>query len=203
MRSLKQLNLRLQLFSNYRITRSWLSDINYTTAIITLFLFLAFLYCDHILSPCDKEKFFHPNNLSKLHLDHIDNFWEDDTVCNISDYTLMQDYPGFLRHIRYSKKSKIVAVTVFISKDMAIDAMEERIEEVSMKIFHGNAHDKIKDKWWWGIYLNFQRAVFINKWNTIVEAACLDYDYADDDSIRVLLEDTALEITRRVDALSE
>jgi len=31
-----------------------------------------------------------------------------------------------------------------------------------------------------------------------IEAACLDYDYADDDSIRVLLEDTALEITRRV-----
>lgn len=170
--------------------------------LIILVLFL-FFDCEDKLSPSEKEKYFLMDNLPKIQLNQIDDFWKGDTITNISDYTLSKYHPGFLKHLSYNNKKKLTAVTVFKSKDMAIDAMEERIKEVSMKIYIGDNHEKIKEKWWWGIYLNFQRAVFINKWNTIVEAAVLDYDYADDDSIRILLEDTAIEIAKRVDMLSE
>ena len=171
--------------------------------LLIIISFFSFLNCDHDLSPLEKEKFFHENKLYLLNLGHIDNFWKGDTITSISDYTLLSNYPGFIKHIRYHANKKVVAVSVFESKELAIDAMEERIPEVSMLIYPGDVHKKIKDKWWWGIYCYFQRAVFINKWNTIVEATILDYDYADDDSIRVLLEDTALELANRVDALSE
>ena len=195
---------------------------------LVIFFLIPFSNCEHDFSPLEPyEKFFHPKNLSKLALDHVGNFWVNDSIKNVSDYVTANFdlHPNHLSSIRYSGKTgNVLEVSVFKSQEIAIEAIEERIPEVAALIFPGDSYGdwdkdiyewyidqfwskdtqkRIKDKWWWGIY-GFgvqQRYIFVNKWNTIIGAV----NYQDDlsDSARLHIEDAAIEIAKRVDVLSE
>ncbi|MBN1997035.1 hypothetical protein JW935_05745 [candidate division KSB1 bacterium] len=189
------------------------------------FLFLlSLLYCKKDESPLEpeKEKLFSPDDLLNLNLKNITSFWGEDSVDRVSDYVTghFDQRPDHLGSIRCSNNSgNYVEVSVFESQKIAIEAQEERTSDVAALIFSGDTRGKeyeeirdiywssetgkkIKEKWWWGIYIFGvqQRYFYINKWNTIIGVGYY-YDNLSD-STRVLLEDTAIEIAKRVDALS-
>ena len=140
------------------------------------------------------------------------SFWGNDIVNTIEEETMVfiiidstgsvSEYPGYHKSVFYWSNNNLAAVSVFKSQEIPIAAMEERRKNVSMLIYPGDPNDDIKDIWWWGVYLNFQREIFVNRWNTIIEACILNYDFSKDDSVRTLLENTALELINRVDKLS-
>lgn len=193
---------------------------------IVLFL-ICFMSCEKDFSPIGNKKLFHPDRLSQLSLDSVGDFWASDTINDVSDFVTANFdlHAGHLSSIRYSsEKGKDLAVSVFETQEIAIDAMEERVNNVAALIFPGDSYgdwdketyeayrdlywfadtqERIEDRWWWSIYIfgNAQRGIFINKWNTIIEAGNLYDDLSD--STRVLLEDAAIEIADRVEALSE
>lgn len=196
--------------------------------VVLVFLLIPFSNCERDFSPLEPhEKFFHPKNLSKLSMDHLENFWTSDTI-RISDYVSgdYEEYPGYLSGIRYSvKKGNVLSVSVFKTQQIAIEAMNNHIKVVSALLFPGDSYGdwdeetyewfrdqfwskdtqkRIKDKWWWGVYIGMgvqQRYISINKWNTIIHAGNYHDDFSD--SARVHIEDAAIEIARRVEALSE
>jgi hypothetical protein len=197
----------------------------FKTALLLLFL-LFFVSCDNGLSTIENKKYFQPDRLSILSLDNICDFWKDDTIKSVEHplHGIWSSNPGFLDGYRYfSNKGKILAVSVFKTQEIAIDAMEERIKNVSAIIFPGDSYGdwdketyeafrdqywsadtqkRLKDRWWWSIYIfgNAQRGIYLNKWNTIIEAGNLNDDLSD--SSRILLEDAAIKIANRVEALS-
>ena len=151
----------------------------------------------------DKELFFPPDKLDKLALEHVGIFWKDDTISNISDYVTANFdlHPDHYKSIRYSIKKKILAVSVFKSKKSAIQAMEERIGEVALPITRGDStYKKIKDMWWWGGSFKKRSVIYINKWNTIIEAGLKNE--IPTDSLWIILEDTAIEVANRINRLS-
>ena len=194
---------------------------------ILLILFLPFTNCEKDFSPVKFEKFFVPDKLSQLSLNHVGNFWANDSIKRVSDYvTANFDLnPGHLASIRYSsKKGNVLEVSVFKNQEISIEAMEERARDVAALIFPGYSYGdwdkeiyeefrdrywskdtqkRIRDKWWWGVYIFGvqQRYIFINKWNTIIGAVNYQDDFSD--SSRLHIENAAIEIARRVDALSE
>ena len=198
----------------------------FSTVLLLLFL-IQFMSCEKIFSPIGDIKFFHPDRLSQLSLDNIGDFWKDDTIKRVEHplHGIFGSNPKLLDGYRYfSNKGKVWSVSVFESMESAIDAMEKRIPDVSALVFPGDSYGdwdkeiyeeyrdrywsadtqkRIKDRWWWSIYIlgNAQRGIYINKWNTIIEAGNLYDDLSD--SSRILLEDAAIEIASRVDALSE
>ena len=177
----------------------------YRCKLIFLVILICLLFkCKKDLTSFDKELFFPPDKLDKLALEHVGIFWKDDTISNISDYVTANFdlHPDHYKSIRYSSKKKILAVSVFKSKKSAIQAMEERIGEVALPIARDDsAYWKIRDTWWWGGSLKTRRVIFINKWNTIIEAGL--FNETPTDSLWLLLEDTAIEIANRIDRLSK
>jgi hypothetical protein len=87
---------------------------------------------------------------------------------------------------------------VFNSQAAAIEAMVYRIINVVSIIVEGGKHELIKVKWWYT--KNPFNAVFLNQHNTIIEVA--NY-YADSNELDNMLVETAVEIARGVDALSD
>ena len=175
-----------------------------------------------LLITCDKktnecEKFFPSEEISQLSLDNVCNFWKYDSIRTISDYVTFS-FDADSNHISsimyHSYGGKMISVSVFSSKESAILAMEYRANDVSAVILPedscylakfeqhwcSNSTMDINEKCWYGQYGNFQRAIFLNKWNTIVETANLNDDFSD--STRVLLEDAILEVAKRVNELS-
>lgn len=192
-----------------------------------LLLFILHTNCEKDFSPVKFEKFFPPDKLSQLALDHVGDFWANDSIKRVSDYvTANFDLnPGHLASIRYSsKKGNVLEVSVFKNQEISIEAMEERSRDVAALIFPGYSYGdwdkdiyeefrdrywskdtqkRIRDKWWWGVYIFGvqQRYIFINKWNTIIGAVNYQDDFSD--SSRLHIENAAIEVARRVDALSK
>jgi hypothetical protein len=76
--------------------------------------------------------------------------------------------------------------------------MKERIGDVAAIIYDGDSSDKIKNIWWYSN--SFSPTIFINHNNTIIEAGIIDYSF---DELKELLTDTTIEISKRVERLSE
>jgi hypothetical protein len=168
-----------------------------------LFIFILLLPFFTLFINCEHEegiKLFPPEKLSELSLDNIDNFWANDTIDNISDYVTENFHvnPGHLASIRYSsKKGKDLSVSVFKSQKIAIEAMEERRNNVACVIETGTS-DVIKGTWWFTDCI--PNSVFVNQWNTIIEVSYYHDNY---EEIENILYSTANELANRVDKLSE
>jgi len=145
-----------------------------------------------------KEKFFDPQKLPLLSLSEVKNFWQDDSIKQISAYKgMFADHPGFLAGIRCRGDKKGVIVYVFKSQADAIQAMEGRIKNVACVIQPGAGNEILKGKWWFSDCI--PDIVFVCQWNTIIEVSCYSSDYA---QVKALLMETAAEIAKRVDAKS-
>ncbi len=143
-------------------------------------------------------KYFDAEKLESLNLDNVNSFWVDDSIKSISEYNnaLFENYPGFIKGIRYSGDKKDINVSVFSTQKVAIDAMEALIKNVAC-IIHKDTSKSLEDLYWYTDCI--PNVVFTNKWNTIIEVG---YYYQKFEEIKELLYNTAIEISKRVDDLS-
>lgn len=164
-----------------------------------IIFFLSFLNCGKNPSS-NKEKFFDSQKLPLLSLEEVNHFWQDDSIKHISNFIdgSFNDHSGFLGGISYLGEHKGVAVSVFKSQADAIDAMELRRNNVAAIIEPGNSTEVLKEKWWFSE--NIPNIVFFNQWNTIAEVYYYQPDY---EEVKTILMETAAEIARRIDSLSD
>lgn len=153
------------------------------------------------ITGCEKdkqhEKFFDAENLSLLDLANSDGFWDDDEIIDTS-YNMgmiFESRSGSLKGINLYGEKQLVWISVFTTRDTAIDAMESRINNVAAMIQEGTS-DVINGRWWFST----PNAVFVNKWNTIIEVVIFS---ANNVEVENILYSTANELARRVDKLSE
>jgi len=164
--------------------------------ILLLFIFfLSLINCEKDSSVNTKEKFFDPQKLPLLSLEDVVNFWDNDSLEYCSNY--FEDYSGYQDGLNLRCDEKGISVVVFVSQAKAIEAMERLINTVAFIIQPGTPNEILKGKWWFGD--GIPNAVFVNQWNTIVEVYCYHTDY---EEVETLLMETAAEIARRIDSLS-
>ncbi len=167
-----------------------------------LFLVLAFYSChksDSEPNPEPVNKYFNSVDLLNLKLDSVPGFWEKMDSLTFIDSYFPYSTDGEVKRAGiavYNKTYRQIGVAVFDSQAMAISRMEERIDNVAVRIREGLPSATFPGKWW---YSN-SAAIFVNQNNTIVEITILDSQYKDAEQ---LLAATALEIIQRVDKLSE
>jgi hypothetical protein len=163
-----------------------------------LMIFLSFINCEKDGSP--EDKIFTAQKLPQLNLQYVGNFWDDDSIKQISDYmgALFENHLGFIDGVRYDGVNKNIGISVFRSQTEAIQALEGRINTVACVIQQGANNDILKGKWWFSDCI--PNIVFVNQHNTIAEVS---YYIADYEQVKTLLMETAAEIARRVDFLSK
>lgn len=149
----------------------------------------------------ENNKFFDSINLDRLNLAEIDDFWTDGVAIDTS-YFMGADFESNSKFIEgkrlYANNGKSIWISVFNTKDDAISAMENRINNVACIIINGNS-DEFENKWWYSDCLDYK--IFFNQHNTIVEI-----DFASNatfDLIKEFLLDIAGEINKRIDELSD
>ncbi|MBC8183120.1 hypothetical protein H8E88_18610 [candidate division KSB1 bacterium] len=162
-----------------------------------LLIFLNLINCQKDGSP--KESIFDSQKLPQLYLQDVGSFWDDDSIKHISDYmgAYFVDHSGFLDGVGYYGDKNIIVVSVFKSQADAIQAMELRRNNVAAIIDEGGKHELINGKWWFA--KGPSNAIFVNQLNTIMEVA---YYYPAYDELEEILIETAVEIARRIDSLS-
>lgn len=165
--------------------------------LLMIIVILSFISCDE--DELHHKKIFNPADLSKLSLNNIDNFWINDSIKHVSDFIdgIFNTHAEFIDGISYSGSKKMIAVSVFNSQDGAIEAMKERINNVAMMIVTGEDHALFSEQWWYGDGIS--SAVFVNQWNTIIETVHFHSDY---EQVKTVLINTAAEIAKRIDSLS-
>lgn len=153
-----------------------------------------------ILFSCEKDnmhdKYFNSNDISKIELESIDDFWENDTIKNSSD-GMFDNYSGYVDGIAHRGEVKGVGISVFDTGQIALDAMQSRIATVACVIKNGTTNE-IEGDWWFSDCI--PNIVFVKQWNTIIEVYYYDNDF---ESIKNILYRTANEIASRVDNLSK
>ncbi|MBA7588050.1 hypothetical protein ES708_30098 [subsurface metagenome] len=169
--------------------------------IVFLILFVSILGCDKNSDADSKGiKYFDPENLYQLDLANIDNFWSEGIDIDTSYYmgANFENHSGFIEGIRlFSGNGKAIWISVFKTKEDAINAMELRINDVACVINNGNP-DEFENQWWYSDYMDY--LIFENQYNTIVE---IDFSSnAPVDLIKDSLLDFAEEINERIDNLS-
>ena len=171
-------------------------------SIIVLSLF-ACNKSDPVVTPKPKDKYFNPADISKLKLDSVPNFWENNNFKINNNYWQYIEYPeennkGVQYSIRIDGPTNHMAIgiSVFETQEKAIAGMKFRINHVASVIIEGTTKSPFPGKWW---HSKSQSAIFVNQWNTIVEVLIGAYYYKD---FEKELMETADEITKRVDKLS-
>lgn len=159
-----------------------------------MIFFLNFINCDKDLSP-HKEKFFKPQQLTLLSLEEVNHFWDDDSIKYSSNPFV--SCSAYLEGVELIGNKRGIGVAVFESQAKAINCMEGRINTVATVIRPGISNEILKGKWWFGD--GIPNAVFVNQCNVIIEVA---YYYPAYEEVENVLIETAAEISRRVDRLS-
>lgn len=170
--------------------------------ILFLIFFISLLGCDKDNeTDVRSEKYFDSNNLDELNLANIDDFWSDGIKIDTSFYmgANFENHSGFIEGIKlYSGNGKAIWVSVFKTKEDAINAMELRINNVACVIYNGNP-DEFESQWWYSDCMDY--IIFVNQYNTIVE---IDFSSnATFDLIKGILLEIAEEICKRIDKLSD
>jgi hypothetical protein len=169
--------------------------------ILYLFLIVSLFGCDKNNDKNPDEKLFDYKNVHQLDLSDIDNYWTGGIKIDTSFYmgANFENHPGFIDGIRlYSGNGKAIWISVFKTKDDAINAMELKINDVACVINIGDSNE-FETQWWFTDCIDY--AIFVNQYNTIVE---IDFSSnASFDAIKGILLDVAKEITERIDLLSK
>lgn len=169
--------------------------------LVFLLLFITIIGCEKTNTSPEGTKYFNPEKLTRLNLANIDNYWNEGLAIDTSYYmgASFENHDGFIGGIKlYSGNGKAIWVSVFNTKEEAIDAMESRINSVACVINEGN-EDEFETKWWYSECLDY--FVFVNQYNTIIE---IDFSSnAPFDLIKTILLDVATEINERIDTLSD
>jgi len=169
---------------------------------LILILFVSLLGCDKNNNPDLKDvKYFDSENLNQLNLANIDNYWDEGLNIDTSFYmgANFENHSGFIEGIRlYTGNGKAIWISVFKTKEDAINAMELRINDVACVINNGDP-DEFENQWWYSDCMDYY--IYVNQYNTIVE---IDFSSnATFDLIKGILLDIAEEINERIDKLSD
>jgi hypothetical protein len=143
-----------------------------------------------------KYKYFDPTDLPALALENMDEFWEQDSL--LYRRNAFERYESCQQAIDLYGQDKGIRIAVFTSQQDAIRAMEYQISLASCVIYPGYHYDILKGLWWYTYDL--PSSVFVNQWNTIVEVYSREV-YIDE--IMSILMETAAEVCRRIDNLSQ
>jgi hypothetical protein len=168
--------------------------------IVFLIIFVSFLGCDKD-DNSKGTKYFDAKNLKQLDLANIDNYWTEGINIDTSYHVAanFESHSGFIDGIQlYSGNGKEISISVFKTKEDAINAMELRINTVSCVISNGNP-DEFENKWWYTDCMEY--AIFESQYNTIVEIKFSSN--ATFELVKGILFDIANEINDRIDNLSE
>jgi hypothetical protein len=167
--------------------------------LIMIFIIISFISCDE--DELQQKEIFNTSELSKLSLNDIDNFWNNDNIKRVLDFTedaIFNTHPAYLGGIRYEGEKNVISVTVFNSQITSIEAMELRRNNAATIIKDGAKHDSISGKWWFGDTPPY--TIFLNKINTIIEVTYNYYPtYAENETVLIQI---AIEIAQRIDSLS-
>ncbi len=168
----------------------------------------AFYLCIIVIFNCccenyeQPEKYFDPEELNQLDLAGIKEFWQDvskiDTSFQGGGGSLFSAYTGFLEGLGLIDDSSAIWISVFENQDIATNAMEYRIDNVAIPI-HEGTKDSIEALWWY-FDDGWNSSVIVNQWNTIIEVVLYGANYND---VETVLYETANELVKRVDDLSE
>ncbi len=172
--------------------------------ILLTFIVLVFFSC-HKPEPAPEavNKYFNPNDLSKLKLDSVPDFWENDNFKIDNTFWSYIVYPeennkGVMYSIKIDgpKNYKWIGVSVFETQEKAITQMKYRVSESQIRVFEGSTNNPFPGEWW---YANETSSIYVNQWNTIIEVVIGTKGYKD---FEKELMETAEEIAKRVDKLS-
>jgi hypothetical protein len=146
------------------------------------------------------EKVFDPQQLPNLDLEKLNSFWDDDSIISIepSGANHFTGFNGFLDGSEVFGENKVINVSVFESKSMAIDAMEQRRNLVAILIYDGYPNNIFNGIWWYAGE-DAMRAIFLNEWNTIIEIRYRGSYIAED---KEELMKTVAKVAKRIDSLS-
>lgn len=147
----------------------------------------------------DNEKLFYfdPSKIDQLKLTNIRNFWEAGLkIDTISYHTFSGDIGYQAAQELRNKKHQNITVSVFQTGRDAVRAMENRRNSVA-GIFIRGSQDIIKGNWWY--MENMPSIVVVQKLNTIIEVA----NYSDFGAVKDTLYNSAREIFRRIEVLSD
>lgn len=170
--------------------------------LLCLIFFLPLIECDKDNgNDLKSEKYFDSKDLDKLNLANIDDYWSEGVNIDTSFYmgANFENHSGFIDGTRlFSANGKAIWISVFKSKEDAVNAMELRINNVACVINNGNP-DEFENQWWYSDCMDY--VIFVNQHNTIIE---IDFSSnATFDLIKGILLDIADEIIDRIDKLSD
>ena len=168
--------------------------------LLNLIVIIALFGCDKNNDKNPEIEFFDFKNMSQLNLLDLDDYWTEGLKIDTSYHmgANFENHSGFLNGIRlYSGNGKAVWVSVFQTKDDAINAMGSRISDVACVINAGDSTD-FESQWWYSECLDY--AMYFNRYNTIVE---IDFSSnAPSELIISILLGVANDIKDRIDLVS-
>jgi len=157
---------------------------------------ICFVNCERKSSDNDPQKsYFDKQNLSKLSLENIDNFWENDSLVSFSNY--FDFCSGYFDGIGFENKKQGISIAVFESKEKALECMEGRIKTVSCVIERGSTVNS-SEIWWYSDCI--PKMVFRSQYNTIIEVY---YNHSNYNEIEPILLSVSNDLANIIDSLSE
>lgn len=153
---------------------------------------------------CNKKEYtkvFNIDKIDQLDIGSYEKFWGNEKIDTLilpsggSLFCNLESNKGGIRYKTKNPLTKFISVSVFESDSTAVSAMEFRINNVADLIQEGNS-DIIKELWWQSV-LSPSPAIFVNKYNTIIELSF--YDEFDEE----IVYETANQIVLEIDQLSD
>jgi hypothetical protein len=145
----------------------------------------------------EKLFYFDPAKIDQLKLTNIRNFWEEGIKIDTMSYHYFKCEISFQNAlVLQNKKLQDITVSVFQSRRDAVRAQENRRNSVA-GIFYRGSQDIIKGNWWY--MENMPSIVVVQKLNTLIEVG----NHSDFDTVKDTLYNTAREIARRIEVLSD
>ncbi len=142
-----------------------------------------------------EKSFFNAARLDELHIENLSDFFGSGDP--VTDSGPFNSYSAYGDGLGYENDGKHIFVSVFESKDKALEAMERRISTVSCIIETGTGDD-LEHPWWYSDCV----AIFIfkNQLNTIIEVRIAQGSF---EERKDLMVQTTKEIIDRIMDLSE
>ena len=156
-----------------------------------VFFFIALFALISCQEKIPEKSFFSAEKLDELKLDDFPEFYGTGELSNYA--SPFNNFYGYVDGIGYENSEKGIFVSVFESKDKAVECMESRIRTVACIIEIGTS-DAVEGTWWFTDCI--PNGVFVNKWNTIIEVRYYHNNFKE---IEDVLYNTANEIAERVD----
>lgn len=116
-----------------------------------------------------KGSIFNVKNIDKLKLEDLKGFWdENSTLVNSSERdTIFESHPGYLNsESKFDENSHAISISFFNTKADAVEAMENKRNNVAAVINQGTS-TALPGIWWYTE--SAPNAVFVSRWNILLE----------------------------------